>query len=304
MKVRGILNLLTLVIILSSCSGDKAKGDTEKNSINKGSLSSGEAFFPYFERVPGLSTKKRYTFGYMDKKGKRVTENRFRDAHVFTNGLGCVSTHRDDQVWYGYINASGTFVIKPKYSRARPFQEQRAVVSPDFNSWLVIDMNGKELTEAKYSIISDYHNGVCYGYVFKKKVQKRVFLKRTKEKSVYDCYRIDKDGNERLIATETSNLDYQNSGTLANMDNLGMYWLNDANDDRIYGYKKLTLEEFNQSPWSSCGNYSDSGSDQINAQYIDAECFLGGFARVKLSSGKSAYIDTNGKMVCTFTDDR
>ena len=304
MKSIGILSFLILVFALSSCGGDESEPDKKKDASKEISLSSGDALFPYFKRVPGLSALKRYTYGYMNKNGKRVTDNRFRNAHTFTDGLGCVSIHQDDRIWYGYVNTTGEFEIEPTYTRARPFHEERAAVCKDTNLWLVIDTKGEELTKAKYSLLSDYHNGVCYGYIFKKKVRRRSFFKRSREKSVYDCYQIDKNGNETLIAKEVDDLSQLESSTLANMDYLGMYWLNDENDNRNYGYKKLTQEDFNQSPLSSCGNYIDEGMDQIKAQFKDAECFEGGYARVKLPSDESAYIDTNGKIVCTFSDDR
>lgn len=304
MKSIGILSFLILVFILSSCGGNEPERDKKKDASKGISLSSGDAMFPYFKRVPGLSALKRYTYGYMNINGKRVTDNRFRNAHTFTHGLGCVSIHRDDRIWYGFVNTSGEFEIDPTYTRARPFHEERAAVCKDTNLWLVIDTKGKELTQAKYSLLSDYHNGVCYGYIFTKKVQKRGLFKRSKEKSVYDCYRIDKKGNETLMASEVSDVSKLESSTLAHMDYLGMYWLNDANDTRSYGYKKLTQEEFKQSPLSSCGNYLNKGMDQIKAQFKDAECFEGGYARVKLRSDKSAYIDTSGAIICTFSDDR
>lgn len=42
----------------------------------------------------------------------------------------------------------------------------------------------------------------------------------------------------------------------------------------------------------------------LNAQFKHADCFEGGYARVKLNSGASAFIDTNGTTVCTFSNDR
>ncbi len=157
MKSIGILSFLILVFILSSCGGNEPERDKKKDASKGISLSSGDAMFPYFKRVPGLSALKRYTYGYMNINGKRVTDNRFRNAHTFTHRLGCVSIHRDDRIWYGFVNTSGEFEIDPTYTSARPLHEERAAVCKDTNLWLVIDTKGKELTQAKYSLLSDYH---------------------------------------------------------------------------------------------------------------------------------------------------
>lgn len=303
MKPIRLLQFLVLISILSSCGGNQPDRPSKKSQED--TIATGDAFFPYFVKARALKVHKRFTYGYMNKKGERVSDNQFADAHTFTDGLGCVGVFENHKIKYGYIDPSGNFKIKPKYERARPFQEERAVVCRDTNMWLVIDKNGAELTDARYNIISDYYNGTCYGFVYKRSEQRKVFLRRNLQKiSLYDCYQIDKSGNATLIAEDVDEVDLRDSSTLANMDFLGMYWIHDANDDRSYGYRKITHDEFDQSPWSSCGNYKDKGVEHIKAQFWDAECFEGGYARVKLSSEQSAYIDTNGKTVCTFTDDR
>lgn len=264
--------------------------------------SDGDAFFPYFKKKKALNVRKRYTYGYMDKNGEKVTNAKFSEAHVFTDGLGCVSVYHKRKYLYGYIDPSGNYKIKPKYAMARPFREKRAVVSEDRQHWKVINTSGKALTDAKYDIITDYYGGYCYGYIYRETVRKRGLLFRRRV-SYYDCYRIDQKGNEYLIGEGLEDLHYRDTSKLNNMDQLGMYWETNAQGRRLYGYKLLTMEDYDQTPLSDCGNYDDKGKDHIKAQFIAADCFEGGYARVKLTSGKSAYIDTEGKVVCTFTDD-
>lgn len=290
LSCRILLLPLILIFLLGSCSS--------------GSDSEGKAMFPYYKRKKVFSNRFGARYGYMDKSGQRVTKVIFYSAHTFTDGRGCVSINKKRRLRYGYIATSGDYAIKPIYSDARPFHEGRALVRNDNEKWFVIDKNGKPLTKKKYDIASDYINGSCYAYVYLRTKQWRGFLGGRRSTSYYDMYRIDRNGKESLVASEVSNLDHRDSSTLRNLSNLGMYWVDDSSGNRIYGFKKISFEEFHQSPLSQCGNYRTEGKVQIKAKFTSAECFEGGYARVTLNSGKTGYIDTNGKVLFTFRDGR
>lgn len=302
-KPRVLLFLCIISVLFSSCSDDSDQSKKEKDANN--ASSKGDAMFPYYKRKKILTGNLGARYGYMNKDGKRVTKSIFYEAHTFTDGLGCVSVAKNRELRYGYINKSGDYTIDPRYKKARPFREGRALVCNDSSDWFVIDKKGNPLTKAKYSgVSSDYINGYCYAYEFKRKEEKRGFLGGRKTTTYYDLYKIDRSGKATLLASETTNTDYRDSSRLAIMDHLGMFWINDANGNRSYGFKKISFDEFNQTPLSECGNYRTEGTEQIKPTFQGAECFEGGYARVTLNSGKTAYIDTKGTVLFTFQDGR
>lgn len=72
---------------------------------------------------------------------------------------------------YGYADESGKIVIKPKYTRAYPFQNGKAKVS-NGNKWGYIDENGKAVIPIVYDNIEPFEKGLArvqkdgkYGYI-------------------------------------------------------------------------------------------------------------------------------------------
>lgn len=72
-----------------------------------------------------------------------------------------------DNYKYGYIDSQGNVVIEPIYDQASPFHEGKAIVyRKEDDTWLAIDINGKELFKVSsngHQQYSDalYHNGYC-----------------------------------------------------------------------------------------------------------------------------------------------
>ncbi len=241
----------------------------------------------------------------MDINGDKVLPHEFVYAEPFTEHLGCVAVLKGGDVYYGYIDHYGDFEILPVFKHARPFNEGRALVSNDDDKWFVIDKKGKAITEAIYTSQStDYQDGNCIAYEFLRSVNRRGFLRIKSRTTFYNCYQIDRSGNATLIDEETTQTDHGDSIRAAKLDFIGMYWEKDANDRRIYGYVKIDASEYDQGVFSECGNYANKGTVHIQAKYRNAGCFYNGYARVKLKSGKSAYIDTKGKELFTFRDAR
>lgn len=67
---------------------------------------------------------------------------------------------RNEKGKYGYVDESGTVVLKHNYNEAYPFADGMAKVRKG-NKWGFIDSQGKEIIEIKYSEIGDWYNGFC-----------------------------------------------------------------------------------------------------------------------------------------------
>lgn len=118
-------------------------------------------------------------WGYVDKKGKEVIPLKYGSASSFSsNGLAAVSTtaaksdvsgedlemvyEEGDQQYYGYIDKSGNWVIKPQFSEAGDFTDGLAVAALDYNGKGYIDKSGKFVIEPKYDYATNFSNGYAF----------------------------------------------------------------------------------------------------------------------------------------------
>lgn len=110
-----------------------------------------------------IKFKQNGEFGFMNKKGKVAIPATYENAGDFSCGLAAVQSEVRGN--YGYINPQNKFVIEPKYVFADNFYKNYATVYAvkrffgsagryDKNKLILIDTNGKELTEPIYETIS------------------------------------------------------------------------------------------------------------------------------------------------------
>jgi WG containing repeat len=299
MKFRPIIFLLGFsILLLESCSETK-KADSS-------------ILFPFYGEMGMFSSG--FNMGYMDLNGDVVISAQFDDAMQFTEGLGCVGVQTPDGFRYGYIDSSGVSVIDAKYYNARPFQNGRAWVANENHAWGVIDRTGKAITPMTYSnVSSNFMNGYCYAYVDKGKSGPSRFEETTTRiitlgivgganHYFYNVYKMNLDGDTTRIALWTEDKSFRDSIVSAQMNFLGKFWHKNSSGGSDFGYVKFNVDDYEQSIFSECGNYNDKGTVAIKAQYKEANCFFNGYARVKLQTGESAYIDTTGTVLFTFED--
>ncbi len=105
-------------------------------------------------------------WGYINNLGKYIIKPQFSEAFDFHDNKAIVRL--EDK--YGVINSLGEYIIVPRYDEIKPYKENRAIAVLD-NLYYVIDDSGKTLTKG-YSFISSYHNGLAlvqddnlYGYL-------------------------------------------------------------------------------------------------------------------------------------------
>ncbi len=92
-------------------------------------------------------------WGYINESGKFMIKPRFSEAKAFHNERAIIKY--DDL--YGVIDETGNFIVLPTYLMIYPFHENRAIVMDD-KGYSVIDENGSILTEKPYAFISSYNN--------------------------------------------------------------------------------------------------------------------------------------------------
>lgn len=59
---------------------------------------------------------------------------------------------------WGYVNATGQMVIRPRYDTAMPFKEGYAAVEQS-GKWGFINLQGKLICKVQYQIVHDFHQG-------------------------------------------------------------------------------------------------------------------------------------------------
>jgi WG containing repeat len=107
---------------------------------------------------PGGSTQ----FGLMDRNLKFIVAPRFDDCNVVDANLAIVRIDdklRVDDKW-GYIDASGEFVIQPRFHGARGFSEGLAAVEVG-EKWGFIDPKGEFVIQPQYDDATEFKMGLA-----------------------------------------------------------------------------------------------------------------------------------------------
>lgn len=93
------------------------------------------------------------TFGYVDKTGSVVIKPQFQFAQPFSEGLAAVSTGARNEAKWGFIDRTGAFRIPAKFESVGPFRSNGlAIFSLDREVGLM-DKNGKEIVKPQYSYL-------------------------------------------------------------------------------------------------------------------------------------------------------
>ena len=100
-------------------------------------------------------------YGYINKTGSIVIKPQFMYADNFSEGLAAVSENGDK---YGYIDTSGTMVIRPQFHTAEAFSEGLAAVETGTGKdmrWGFVDKTGRLAISAQFTSVSKFSEGLC-----------------------------------------------------------------------------------------------------------------------------------------------
>jgi hypothetical protein len=100
-------------------------------------------------------------YGYKDAKGKVVIKPKYINACDFSDGVAAVAIDKGQgEPLYGFINTSGEYVIAPKYDWANSFVGGTAPVIIGENS-VFIDKKGALKISSKYGGVGSYNSGLA-----------------------------------------------------------------------------------------------------------------------------------------------
>lgn len=111
-------------------------------------------------------------FGYIDEQGNIVIEPKFSGALPFMDGRAIVTVTDDYKVYYGLINRSGSYLIKPNYNNLLNLGEGRfalgKAIDPDKpyvgSKYALTDSEGHIITGFIYNGITKYQDGLSSAY--------------------------------------------------------------------------------------------------------------------------------------------
>jgi hypothetical protein len=229
-------------------------------------------------------------WGYIDAKGKLILPGSYKQAADFQeNGLAIVGLMNKS----GVINASGYFIVKPKYDTINPFSEGRAVVN-DPHGFKVIDESGKEITDKAYSIIiGEYKEG-------------RVRAVETNEHGQYLHGYLNKRGKEVIpITYETASDFVQGKAVVKTKES--SFQLIDLTGKVLHSYPYAYVGNYSQGLLAfkrgndgKLGYIDEQGKVVIEPKFSNAESFIDGRAIVSLSENnrdRYGVIDRTGHFV-------
>lgn len=243
--------------------------------------------FSFADGIAGYQSKENNLYGFINIKGKKITEAEFTGFNAFNNGIARVSKNINGKSKSGYIDTTGKEIIPFKYDNASIFDDGWAIVTKD-SIFYFIDKNGKEKpTVRKYDKLTSFRSGFALGTV-----------EDTGKYKTY--YYIDKNLKESITIKALQAYGFQEN--IAVINRSGVYELMDTNGKV---YKEMTgIESIKFSKEGLMAvkkdkkwGYMDAvGNLLIPYTYEDCDHFEGEYARVKLND-KWGIIDKKGKMV-------
>ena len=257
-----------------------------------------------------MPAKKYGKWGFINKNGDWMIENKYEEAYFFSEGLAAVKFFGN----WGFIDRHGNWAIQPEYNDAKPFSEGLACVMKN-NKWGYINKKGGWHFEPKLSVVSSFTDGKAIikngdGYVFINKNGDRL-LKHSFERAlpfseglafvIFNGYKgyIERNGNW-LIKHDYAEA-YSFSEGLALIRNGNKYgFINQKGemiidavfDDANYFVEGLAAVKKNDN-W---GFINQTGRFVIEARFEAAFPFSDNYAVVK-SAGKFGLINKDGDWV-------
>ena len=128
------------------------------------------AAYPFSEGLAAVNTSATKnpmyegTFGFIDKTGKMIIPAIIYGAQRFHEGVAAVR-FRVTPDTYGYIDKTGQVLVGPTLAYAEEMREGKAriTVGGGFNrKFGYVDAGGKYIVKPEYSVIGNFHDGMCF----------------------------------------------------------------------------------------------------------------------------------------------
>lgn len=103
-----------------------------------------------------ITCSKEGYWGFLDERGKEMSEFKYDTPSQFKEGLAFVSYHNR----YGYIDKTGNFLIENRYQNAKSFSEGYAAVKYN-GKWGFIDAKGNTTINFLFDDAMSFEDGVA-----------------------------------------------------------------------------------------------------------------------------------------------
>ncbi len=223
-----------------------------------------------------MPAKKYGKWGFINKSGDWIIDNKYEEAYYFSEGLAAVKYFGN----WGFIDRYGEWVIQPEYKDAKPFREGLACVMKGYY-WGYINKKGDWHFEPKLKVVSSFSDGKAIikndeGFVFINRDGDRI-LKHSFERALPFS-----EGLAFVIYNEYKGYIERNGN-----------WLIKHDYEEAYSFSEgLALIRTG----NKYGFIDQKGELVIPAQFDDANYFMEGFAAVK-KNDSWGYINQTGQFV-------
>lgn len=100
-----------------------------------------------------------YRWGFIDRNGNVVVENKFSDVSEFRNGIAAANIDPYEPK-YGFIDQKGDWVIQPQFEHASQFSEGLALIFTN-GRYGYVDRTGKIVIRPKFTQARDFSEGLA-----------------------------------------------------------------------------------------------------------------------------------------------
>ncbi|HHH76727.1 MAG TPA: WG repeat-containing protein [Phycisphaerae bacterium] len=282
-----------------------------------------QVLYPISQFDPKL---REYACGYIGPMGLGAIATQFCSGTEFSEGMAAVQTFEGDRDLYGFIDLTGKVVIKPQFTRFKPFSQGLAVVCRKTEklrrSWAVIDKRGKVIFAGQKHEINSFSDGLALvrtvGYI---DTSGKVVLKledikadwvgpfsqglaRAKVDGKYGY--VDKTGKMVIKPAYERAKEFKQKLAAVRID--GKYGYIDPKGKVVIPAKYDRADNFSEGLASvKSGKYygyiDAGGKEVIECQYLRALEFSEGLGACELLTEKWVYIDRTGKTIITGDDE-
>lgn len=235
-------------------------------------------------------------WGFIDEMGVEVVPPRYGSVGVFSGGLAAVTVSSALWPMVGYIDRSGRLAIPARFQSDCAFSEGRARVERKRRKWLrverewgYIDSTGAYVVTPRFRFARDFSEGLAAAQVERDGRDLWGYVDRDGRWAIEPRFDAAEDFSEGRAAVRRAD------ATWGYVDHAGAEILSLAQGrPQSYGFRERRAAV---KIGDRTGYIDPTGAFAIPPRFRSGSRFGGGLAAVILADGRSAYVDTTGRVV-------